>query len=274
MPTNATTGKAYRGGNVLNLMIEGMNRGYDDPRWCTYKQATEKGWQVRKGEKGSGIEFWEVKPGRAGPDDEDAENPRSRLIHRTYAVFNAQQIDGIPPLQLKPRRPFEIIEAGERILKESGADIRHGGSRAFYRPSDDVVQLPQKDAFVDPPAYYGTAAHELAHWTGAPSRLNRQFGKFGDPDYAREEIRADMASAMICAETGIPFNPEQTAGYVKNWISVLKDDKNEFFKAAADASKICDHLLGREWAKQAESEPATHAERITAEAQERSVRSR
>jgi antirestriction protein ArdC len=276
MPMNPTTGKQYRGGNVLSLLIEGMSRGYDDNRWMTYRQAAEKGWQVRKGEKGSRIEFWEVKPGRAGPDDGDDDKPHSRLIHKTYTVFNGQQIDGIPELKLEPRQPFEIIEAGERILKDSGADIRHGGGRAFYRPSDDIIQLPQKDAFADPPAYYGTACHELAHWTGAKHRLNRLTDNqpFGSPEYSREEIRADLTSLFLAAELGIPYDPKDQASYIQSWIKVLQNDKNEVFRAAADASKACDYLHSLENGKVKAAEPGPHAERVTGEPQERTARNR
>jgi antirestriction protein ArdC len=116
-PFNPTTGKSYRGGNILSLMVASMRKGYTDPRFCTYKQAAEKGWQVRKGEKGTQIEFWEAKPGSKEDDAADDEK-RNRLIHRVYTVFNAEQIDGIRPLAIEPRKPFEAIEAGETMLEE------------------------------------------------------------------------------------------------------------------------------------------------------------
>jgi antirestriction protein ArdC len=134
-PFNPTTNKPYRGGNVLGQMISGMRKGYSDPRWLTYKQASDNGWQVRKGEEASLIEFWDLKPG--DKDAEDDDEKRGRLIHRTYAVFNAEQIDGISKLELPPRKPFEAIEAGENILRNSGAEIKHGGGKALqpgHRP--------------------------------------------------------------------------------------------------------------------------------------------
>jgi hypothetical protein len=158
MPYNPTTNKPYRGGNVLALMVGGMRKGYSDPRWMTYKQAADNGWQVRKGEKATRIEFWEA---TGGSKDEDEKRPR--LIHRVYSVFNAQQIDGIPPITIEPRKPFEVIEAGERILANSGADIRHGGDRAFYTRGGDYIQLPHNEQFVDAPAYYATGCHEHTH---------------------------------------------------------------------------------------------------------------
>lgn len=267
MPFNTTTGKPYRGGNVLALMIAGMRKGYTDPRWCTYKQAAEKGWQVRKGEKASQIEFWEARPG-ANTEDAEDEEKRSRLVHRVYSVFNAQQIDGIPALVVKPREPWEVCEAGERILANSGAEIRYGGDRAYYRRDTDHIQLPHRECFADGPGFYGVACHELVHWSGGISRLNRptllQSKSFGDESYAKEELRAEIGSMMLAAEQGIPHDPSQHAAYVQSWIKALKNDKNEIFRAASDASKACDYLLQPERDK---PEPATHAERVTAQAQ-------
>ena len=160
-PFNPTTNKPYRGGNVLGLMIAGMRKGYTDPRWMTYKQAADNGWQVRKGEKSTAIEFCEVGRGKDDEGESDADKPRSRMIHRVYSVFNAQQIDGIPKLELPARKPFEAIEAGENMLSHSGADIRHGGAKAYYSPKSDHIQMPEKECFVDEPHYYATAQREI-----------------------------------------------------------------------------------------------------------------
>src|SRR5215475_6259892 len=134
MPMNPTTDKAYRGGNAIHLMATGLQRGYDDPRWLTYKQAQDRGWQVRRGERGTQIEFWEVKPARNSesptPREEDGrtgdtKEAVNRLIHRVYTVFNAKQMDGIPSHQPKEHSAFEIASAGEDILRNSGARISH-----------------------------------------------------------------------------------------------------------------------------------------------------
>jgi antirestriction protein ArdC len=273
-PYNPTTNKPYRGGNVLGLMIASMARGYTDPRFCTYKQAVDNGWQVRKGEKGTGIEFWDVKPGDKDAESDDEKH--SRMIHRVYTVFNAQQIDGIPPLIVQPRKPFEAIEAGEEMLTNSGAVIRHGGARAYYSPSTDHIQMPPRECFTDEPHYYSTALHELTHWTGAQHRLNRiVIGKhFGSPEYAQEEIRADLASLFLAAELGIPYDPKDQASYIQNWIKVLKNDKNEVFRAAADASKACDYLHSLENGKPRSGELGKFTERVVAEAHERAPMSR
>ncbi|HJT70868.1 MAG TPA: zincin-like metallopeptidase domain-containing protein [Terriglobales bacterium] len=262
MPTNPTTDKTYRGGNAIHLMATGLRKDYEDPRWMTYKQAADQGWQVRKGEKGTQIEFWEVKPYTRQRDDQEqpeggderpgeSKSRGSRLIHRVYTVFNAKQIDGIPAYKPKEYTPFEAAQAGEEILKNSGARISHDqADRAFYSRASDSIHLPPKDAFKDAAGYYGTALHELAHWTGHPARLNRQTltesYRFGDTNYAKEELRAELASVFMAAERGIPHDPEQHAAYVGSWIKSLKEDKNEIFRAAHDASAATDFLLALE----------------------------
>lgn len=172
MPINPTTGRTYRGGNAVHLMATGLAGGFEDPRWMTYKQAAEEGWQVRQGEKGTHVEFWEVKaqqkgkggdPGKDGADEPTEKNQR-RIVHRVYTVFNAKQIDGIPPFERQRPSTFETVQRGEQILQDSGARIAHDQrDRAFYRPSTDSIHLPPKGAFKDAPGYYGTALHELAH---------------------------------------------------------------------------------------------------------------
>lgn len=263
MPANPTTEKLYRGGNAIHLMATALRKGYDDARWLTYRQAAEKGWQVRKGEKGTQIEFWEIRDRSAGsrvPDSAEGDSegsPKSknleerRLIHRVYTVFNAKQIDGIPERKAEQRSAFEAAQAGEQILRNSGANITHDqGDRAFYSRLHDSIHLPPKENFKGAAAYYGTALHELAHWSGHPSRLNRptltDSYRFGDVNYAKEELRAELASIFLAAERGIPHDPQQHAAYVGSWINSLKEDKNEIFRAAHDASAAADFLLSLE----------------------------
>ena len=269
LPFNPTTDRTYRGGNALHLMAVAARKGFDDPRWLTYRQAQENGWQVRKGEKGSQIEFWQFENSQRStrtPDSADTEEPESARgntgpIRRIYTVFNARQIDGIPEYAPRQRQEWEIAEAGESILKNSGANIRHDQrDRAFYNRAADAVHLPPQAAFKSAPDYYGTALHELAHWTGHPSRLNRQTlnesYRFGDQNYAKEELRAELASVFLSAESGIPHNPEQHAAYVGSWIQALQQDKNEIFRAAKDAHKAADFIIGLDKSKSAEKAQA------------------
>jgi antirestriction protein ArdC len=258
MPKNPTTDRNYRSGNALQLMATALQRGYSDPRWMTYKQASDQGWQVRRGEKGTQIEFWEVKPAdkevstgeAAGASNErnGRDGRDTRLVHRVYTVFNAKQIDGIPEYQPKRPTPFEVVNSAEKILDNSGAKINHDQTdQAFYNRASDSIHLPPKEAFKDAAGYYGTALHELAHWTGHPSRLDRPTlntsYRFGDTNYAKEELRAELASVFLAAERGIPHDAEQHAAYVGSWIKTLRQDKNEIFRASHDASAATDYLL-------------------------------
>jgi hypothetical protein len=188
---------------------------------------------------------------RHGDNDESAKGSQRRLIHRIYTVFNANQIEGVPAYERPQPTAFEAVQSGERILANSGAKIAHDQhDRAFYSRSSDSIHLPSKEAFKDAPGYYGTALHELAHWTGHPSRLNRptltDSYRFGDLNYAKEELRAELASVFITAEVGVPHDPANHAAYVGSWIKALKEDKNEIFRAAHDASAATDFVLGLE----------------------------
>lgn len=266
MPINPTSERLYRGGNAMQLMATAVMRGYDDPRWLTYRQAQQNGWQVRQGEKGTAIEYWEF-PDRSKSNREvtepssddgpaDGKQPR-RMIHRVYSVFNAKQIEGIPAHEPKRREEFEIVQAGESILQHSGARISHDqNDRAYYNRHVDAIHLPPKSAFRTAADYYGTALHELGHWTGHDSRLNRETlnssKNFGDENYAKEELRAELASIFLAAERGIPHDPANHAAYVGSWIKALQDDKNEIFRAAKDAHRATDFLLALEMEKSVE----------------------
>jgi antirestriction protein ArdC len=261
MPFNPITGKFYRGGNAVHLFAAAIATGSDDPRWMTYKQAQQRGWQVRKGEKGTHIEYWEFpeRPiaSRAGGANAEGNaeaatttksSDQPRLVHRIYTVFNAKQIEGVPEHIRKQPQEFEILQAGENILNNSAADIKHDQrDRAFYDRRSDTIHLPPKNLFNTTPDYYGTALHELGHWSGHTSRLNRntlnESRGFGDESYAREELRAELTSVFLAAERGIPHDPANHAAYVGSWIKSLRDDKNEIFKAAKDAHRAADFLL-------------------------------
>ena len=246
-PMNATTGKLYRG---INTVILGMDpRPFEsaDPRWCSFNQAKDRGWNVRKGEKSTTIFFFKkltVEDAEATERGEDGTKQVAML--RAYPVFHASQIDGIPA-RVKPtpdEAPGTKPEAAEIILTNSRAMIRTGGDRAFYSPATDHIQLPPHDAFKDAGAWAATALHELGHWTGAPSRLNRDLsGRFGSGAYAQEELRAELGSVFIGSTIGISTDIPNHASYMASWIKALRNDKREVFRAAADAQKIADYCL-------------------------------
>ncbi|MGT2457728.1 zincin-like metallopeptidase domain-containing protein [Cupriavidus basilensis] len=259
LPYNATTGKPYRGANSLWLSMVGGANGFEDSRWCTFKQAEQQGWQVRKGSKGVRIEFYRftdqvpMVDGQGNPvlDAEGKQKKQSvaleRPIRTTAVVFNVGQMDGVPELAREPRQyEWEPEARAEQILQASGARIFHDqNDRAFYTSLRDEIHLPSQDQFRSPAAYYGTALHELGHWTGHESRLNRKLGNsFGSPEYAKEELRAELASYFLADQLGIPHEPGHHASYVASWVQALQNDHNEIFRAAADAQKITEYVLG------------------------------
>lgn len=255
-PFNPLTGKQYEGINFINLTIRGMAME-GDPRWMTFKQAKSLDAQVRRGEKGTAIQYWKFtkqidKVDENGNKILDKNNePIKETIRLTnpqvfYAtVFNASQIDGLPPLKedLESKEvltEFKPIEAAEKILENSHAEINHiAGNKAFYAPSSDSIQLPLKEQFSSAMDYYSTALHELGHWTGHESRLNRDMANpFGSIAYAKEELRAEIGSYMLSSKIGIDFDPSQHHSYIESWVSILEDKPSEIFKACSDASKI------------------------------------
>lgn len=255
VPFNPVTGNRYKGINALQL----MSQERDDQRWLTYKQSGALGGQVRRGEKGTSIQYWKfteehIKKDEQGQPVLDEEGKpikvtvkleRPRVFYAT--VFNAEQIDGLPPL-VKKQQTWDAIERAENILSASGAVINHNaGDRAFYRPSSDSIHLPEKGQFQSADKFYATALHELGHWSGARSRLDRDLSHpFGSEGYAKEELRAEIASMILGDELGIGHDPGQHAAYVGAWIKVLKDDPLEIFRAAADAERIQNYVLGLE----------------------------
>jgi antirestriction protein ArdC len=215
-PLNPTTGQRYHAINVLILACSILAFATADPRWCTYHQAQEKKWQVRKGEKATTIFFTKQYQGRdkEQPGDDADEDGKPIRVLKHYSVFHASQIDGIPPYKAPgiDEAPWTRPDAADLILKNSGAVIRIGGDRAFYSPATDHIGLPPESAFRGPPEWAATALHELGHWTGHKSRLDREDGmkaRYGSAAYAMEELRAELGSAFIAAETGIPADIPQ-----------------------------------------------------------------
>jgi antirestriction protein ArdC len=223
MPRNAATGHLYRGINVLTLGMSGLAFSSGDPRWATYKQAEDRGWQVRRGERGTTGYFFKRLELRDDSRPEGDEDPVRRiLLLRAFTLFHASQIDGIPayvPPTLA-EAPWRAPEAAEIILGNSGAVVRTGGDRAFYSPATDHIQMPPKAAFATALGYCGVLIHEMSHWAGGPSRLNRDLpNNFGSHDYAREELRAEIGQVMVCAELGIAdVDFSNNAAYVACWL--------------------------------------------------------
>ncbi|WP_183580303.1 ArdC family protein [Mucilaginibacter sp. X5P1] len=259
-PLNPTTDKNYRGMNALWLAMQ----GFEDPRWMTLKQASFNKWSVEKGAKATMINFikkTDIRPildEKGEPALKEDGKPKTEVvkldkpIYVNAFVFNAEQIKGIPEweralTEKQALQQWTPIERAEQIVAASEAHIKHGGNEAYYTPSKDFIQLPKKEQFESATKYYATLLHELGHWSGNENRLKRDLsGKFGTSDYAKEELRAEIASLMIGSEINIGHNFGQHAAYVENWIKVLQDDPSELFKASADAQKITDYIMAFE----------------------------
>lgn len=244
-------GTPYSGINILALWMAASANGYAAPIWMTYRQAQELGANVRKGEKGSLVVYansivrkeTDVKTG----DEIDRE------IHfmKGYTVFNVEQIDGLAEhyyAKPAPRfNPVQRIEHAERFFGNLRADIRHGGTRAYYAQEPDYIQMPPFEAFCDAESYYATLAHESTHWTKHPNRLAREFGRknWGDAGYAEEELVAELGAAFLCADLELALQPrEDHAAYIAHWLNVLQNDKRAIFRAAAHAQRAAEHLHG------------------------------
>jgi antirestriction protein ArdC len=244
LPSNLATGKPYRGINILTLSIEAQLSGYSDSRWVTLRQANELGARVRKGSHGTPIVFFKMKE---IADAVDAEEPKRVIpMLRSYTVFNASQLDFLPErFELRSSPPaWQPIGEAEQLIYATVAVIHHGGNRAFYRPSDDIIQLPPPAWFPDTADYYAVALHELTHWTGHPRRLDRVLGRrHGIEAYAYEELVAEMGAAFLCAHCGLPARLEH-ASYIDSWLDALRRDKRLIFTAAGAAQKAADYVLG------------------------------
>lgn len=250
-PLNASSRRGYRGVNVIALWASAQAHGYPTGLWATYKQWSEMGAQVRKGERATLVVFWKPIVSVAGTEGDESDGDargRTRLMARGFSVFNAAQVDGYTPPAAVERPAFERISAAESFVANLGADVRHGGARAFYRPADDFVQMPPAEAFRDQVAYYGTLAHELTHWTGHASRLDRDLrNRFGSEAYAAEELIAELGAAFICAELGIATEPRQDhASYIASWLKVLRDDKRAIFTASSRAQAAADWMNAKQ----------------------------
>lgn len=246
-PINALTGHGYRGVNVVALWAEAVMSGYGTGWWASYRQWERLGAQVRRGQRGSVIVFYNHL--NTAPTEE-LDDSRFRLVARASRVFNLDQVDGWQPPGAAPVPTVEAWAEVEAFVAATKAVVVHGGSRACYRRDYDRIELPDRDRFRGTPtssaseAYYGILLHELIHWSGAPHRLGRTFGaRFGDNDYAVEELVAELGAAFLCADLGIANEPRPDhAAYAASWLEVLNDDRRAIFTAAARANDAAAYL--------------------------------
>lgn len=251
-PVNPVSEVSYKGGNRINLMNVAIEKNYKDPRWLTFNQAKSKGWNVKKGEKGVMCEKWifdkivkEIDP--KTNEKIEVRKPLEKPIPSYFIVFNAEQINGIPEYKRQVLNESEKIKIANDFIKSSECPIREvAQDQAFYSPTEDEIILPLRSAFKSEEAFLRTTLHEMGHSTGHPDRLNRNLAnKFGSPEYAKEELVAELTSVFTQAKLGLKLEGEHFnnhTSYLKSWIKVLKEDPNELFKAASQAEKATERL--------------------------------
>ncbi|MBS1714917.1 MAG: DUF1738 domain-containing protein [Armatimonadetes bacterium] len=248
MPTNARSKKQYRGVNVFLLALS----PFTDHRWVTFQQAQELGGNVKRGERSCPVVFW--KPWHVeGVDQEAGEVVKWNVpLLKQYHVFNVEQCEklDIPPL-MRHGRLNKRIERAEQLFRSvpDPPRFQEQGTSAWYRPTEDLVQVPPIASFESADSYYATVFHELGHATGHERRLNRASVtgeiQFGSACYSREELTAELCSAFLCAAIGLDNSLiENSASYVQSWLSALRSDKRAIVFAAARAQKAADYLLG------------------------------
>lgn len=262
-PFNPYSGTKFRGGNVLNLLIAQAAKGSIDPRWMTFEQIKKAGLRLNAGSTAQHVEYWNFYPKNKDEskslDDAEQEEEQKIMFCRFYAEFNGGDIVGLPELHYQ-RPEFEPHEMIERLVKATGVDLHHRTvslvngdikeDAAFYSHGSDKLVMPPMGAFNSADAYYATLLHELCHWTGHTDRLDRR--KPGEersmtsPEYAMEELRAEIGSCYLTAMFGLDANIESSAAYTAHYLNLMRDEKNGkhvMFAAARDAEKIIDYLF-------------------------------
>lgn len=249
IPVNAVSGRAYRGVNVFLLALA----PYTDHRWLTFKQVKEKGGSVRKGERSTLVVLWKFPEPKAGEEPEPTETKRPSPLLRYFSVFNAEQCEGLdlPEIHRSFEREHQRIERAELLVRSmpDPPTITESGNAAWYRPSDDHVNVPPLKRFSSADSYYATLLHELGHATGHERRLNRTgvVGEilFGSGEYSKEELVAELTSAFCCATVSLDNDLlEDSAAYIDGWLKVLKCDPKAMVIAAAQAQKAADYIRG------------------------------
>jgi antirestriction protein ArdC len=245
---NAGTGRPYTGVNILILWCAAAERGFTTQQWLTFRQALKLGAHVRKGERGTTVVYADrfIPYRQRTRAAETGDEPGAIPFLKRFTVFNADQCENLPADIAPPPAPIAenlILPQAEALIRATGADIRIGGNRAFYVPSEDFIQVPPPSAFFEPIDFHRTLCHELGHWSGAPHRLARDLsGAFGSPAVAREELCAELTAAFVCAALSI-VPTVRHADYLASWLDVLREDNRAIIRAASAASKAADYLL-------------------------------
>ena len=261
-PVNIASKRGYRGVNFFLLSIIAMLKGYQVNRWLSLKQANQLGGRIKKGEKASPVvlykkSFFDKDGNKFTPEvvatmtevEKNGRELKYKSLLYEYNVFNVAQVEGLPSelylsTQGKTFSDFEKDEEAEELLNLSGAKICYEGNQAYYSPVTDEIILPPRNQFEFNEPFYDTAFHELAHWTGHPTRLNRiKKGEDSKKDYAVEELIAELTTAFVCSSIGFESQITNNAAYLKSWMKVLKEDNKIILRICTDAQKAADFIL-------------------------------
>ncbi len=248
---NAFSGKEYRGINLVLLAMSSLLNGFNSPLWLTFKEAQKLGGHVKRGEHGTTIIFWKVleveQKDENGDPIIDPETGEPVVVQvpfaKRYTVFNLEQTKGVTLSE-----KFDINPPDVDPLKGAlySLPVVTWGKKPCYDPEKDLIQIPPLETFKKPDAFWSTFFHELIHWTGAPSRLNRNFSsRFGDLTYAFEELIAELGSVFLCARTGVKTDFTNNVSYVDSWLKVMQKDNKAIFTASRKAQEAVDWLLER-----------------------------
>ena len=257
-PHNPLSGATYKGGNKLRLMIEGAR--YSDPRWMTFKQIKEAGYKLETGAKGVLCEKWifpeqdkkETETSPVQTDKAGAEKAtQSRVMVSYFYVFNASKVKDFPAHEMpEPLPQDKMLQLADDLIESSECEVleeEQGQGRAYYSRSEDYIVLPPRPLFKSTEAFTGTLLHEMAHSTGHEERLNRIHGaSFGDENYAREELVAELSTIFSAADMKMAISEEglqDNSDYLKSWVKVLSDNPNELFRACVDADKASGRIV-------------------------------
>lgn len=261
-PFNPVSQVSYRGGNRFKLMVISDLYHYRDPRWCTFKQSDSKGWRIKKGSHGVMLEKWiftkeEPVLNNAGEAVRDVNGnkvvrqvPLDKPFVNYFRVFNAEQIDGIPEYRLPEIAKDDLYQLGTQIMQSSKCPIYlEPVDKAYYHPLEDAIHLPCREAFKTNEAFLSVLLHEMSHSTGHKTRLGRPMeNSFGSPDYAKEELNAELGAFFMKSDLGIALKPDSEAvidhaDYIKSWMSLFQENPNELYIACANADKISAYLM-------------------------------
>ena len=239
-------GNYYRGWNAILLGFQ----NYNDPRYLTFNKVKEMGGNVRKGEKGHYVYFWQFIKKEVIDNETGKKEIQQFPIAKSYYVFNVEQCEN---LDIKPCKGFNKdnspIEQAEAIWNnyQGKPELFHNSTSAYYQPASDFISIPKMEQFENSEAYYATLFHEAIHSTGAKHRLNRELKGYAIDKYSygQEELIAEIGAQILCQSIGITRTLENSASYCKSWSKAIKEmPAKAVLSVASQAQKAVDHILG------------------------------